>query len=163
MEMKCLACDQISEEMDTQDNITLHSDGTSKFGKHYVSYQLSTEHSSYSLGLCEILTGSAELTLIHTFKQITSDLSLVSGNREAIITKIKNTMSDRHIVQKNFNTLLEDYRADILPSVIQDWSELSQAEQDQLSSLNNFICGMHVLVGMADTHQAHSCSGRTHI
>ena len=143
VEMKCLAYDQISEEMDTQDNITLHSDGTSKFGEHYVSYQLSTEHSSYSLGLCEMLTGSAELTL-HTFKQIVSDLSLVSGNvcGEAIITKIKNTMSDRHIVQKSFNTLLEDYRADILPSVVQDWSKLSQAEQDQLSSLNNFFCGM---------------------
>ena len=99
-----------------------------------------------------MLTGSAELTL-HTFKQIVSDLSLVSGNvcGEAIITKIKNTMSDRHIVQKSFNTLLEDYRADILPSVVQDWSKLSQAEQDQLSSLNNFFCGMHVLVGMADT------------
>ena len=48
--MMVLAYDQISEEMDTQDNITLHSDG----GEHYVSYQLSTEHSSYSLGLCEI-------------------------------------------------------------------------------------------------------------
>ena len=61
VEMKCLAYDQISEEMSSQDNVTLHSDGTSKFGKHYGSYQISTEHSSYSLGLCEMLTGSAEL------------------------------------------------------------------------------------------------------
>ena len=152
VEMKCLAYDQISEDMSTQDNITLHSDGTSKFGEHYGSYQISTEHGSYSLGLCEMLTGSAEVTL-HTFKQIISDLSLVSGKKcgDAIITKIKNTMSDRHIVQKNFSTLLEDYRADVLPSVVQSWSELSQAEQDQLSCLNNFFCGMHVLVGMADT------------
>jgi len=99
-----------------------------------------------------MLTGSAEVAL-HTFKQIISDLSLVSGKKcgDAIITKIKNTMSDRHIVQKNFSTLLEDYRADVLPSVVQSWSELSQAEQDQLSCLNNFFCGMHVLVGMADT------------
>jgi len=48
-------------------------------------------------------------------------------------------------------SLLEDYRTDVLPSVVQSWSELSQAEQDQLSCLNNFFCGMHVLVGMADT------------
>ena len=59
-------------------------------------------------------------------------------------------MSDRHIVQKNFNTLLEDYRADILPSIIQDWDKLSASEQEHMSSLNNFFCGMHVLVGMAD-------------
>ena len=45
VEMKCLAYDQISEEMDTQDNITLHSDGTSKFGEHLSSY-LGAEHSS---------------------------------------------------------------------------------------------------------------------
>jgi len=98
VEKKCLAYDQISEDMSTQDNVTLHSDGTSKFGEHYGSYQISTEHGSYSLGLCEMLTGSAEITL-HTFKQIISNLSLVSGKKcgDAIITKIKNTMSDRHI------------------------------------------------------------------
>ena len=88
----------------------MHSDGTSKFGQHFGSYQLSTEKSMYSLGLCEMLTGSAEVTL-HTFRQIINDLSLVSGKKgsDAVVAKIKNTMSDRHIVQKNFNTLLEDY------------------------------------------------------
>ena len=45
----------------------MHSDDTSKFGEHYGSYQISTEKSVYSLGLCEMLTGSAELTL-HTFQ-----------------------------------------------------------------------------------------------
>lgn len=100
----------------------------------------------YSLGLC------AEVTL-HTFRQIVNDLSLVSGKKkgsDAVVAKIKNTMSDCHIVQKNFNTLLEDYRADILPSTIQDWDKLSASEQEHMSSLNNFFCGMHVLVGMVD-------------
>ena len=85
---------------------------------YLISYPLNIVHTP--LGYVR----SAELTL-HTFKQIVSDLSLVSGNvcGEAIITKIKNTMSDRHIVQKSFNTLLEDYRADILPSVVQDCME----------------------------------------
>ena len=105
----------------------------------------------YSLGLCEMLTGSAELTL-HTFKQIINDLDLVARKSgDVVVSKIKNTMSDRHIVQKNFNTLLEEYRLGVLPSIIEDWNQLSTAEQDQLSHLNNFFCGMHVLVGMADT------------
>ena len=59
--------------------------------------------------------------------------------------KIKNTMSVRHIVQKNFKTLLEDYRADVLPSIVQDWDKLSSAEQDHMSSLNNSFCCMHIL------------------
>ena len=91
-EMKCLVYEQLSEELNVLDNITLHSDGTSKFGQHFGSYQVST---------------------LHTFKQIISDLSLVSGEKssDSVVAKIKNTMSDRHIVQKNFNALLEDYRA----------------------------------------------------
>ena len=94
---------------------------------------MSTEKSAYSLGLCEMLTGSAEVTL-HTFKQIISDLSLVSGEKssDSVVAKIKNTMSDRHIVQKNFNALLEDYRAEVLPSIVQDWDKLSSAEKDHV-------------------------------
>ena len=108
-----------------------------------------------------MLTGSAEVTL-HTFRQIINDLSLVSGKKgsDAVVAKIKNTMSDRHIVQKNFNTLLEDYRADILPSIIQDWDKLSASEQEHMSSLNNFFCGMHVLVGMADATSSTCTMGK---
>ena len=61
-------------------------------------------------------------------------------------------MSEGHIiVQKNFNSLLEDYRAEILPSMVDNWDKLTTAEQDHFSSLNNFFCGTHILVDMADT------------
>ena len=91
----------------------------------------------HSLGLhvCEMLTSSAEVTL-HTFRQIINDLSLVSGKKVVILLWLK-SMSDHHTVQKNFNTLLEDNRADILPSIIQDWDKLSALEQEHMSSLNN--------------------------
>ena len=78
----------------TSYSFNLHSDGTSKFGEHYGSYQSSTEKSVYFLGLCEMLTGSAELTL-HTFKQIINDLDLVARKSGDVVSKIKNTM---HIV-----------------------------------------------------------------
>ena len=125
-EMKCIAYQQISDELCHHDNLTLHSDGTSKFGAHYGSYQISTESSAYSLGLCDMLTGSASLTLV-TLKQILGDLDLVAGvgSGACVIAKIKNTMFDRHIVQKKFNSLLEDYRSEILPTIISDWNNLS--------------------------------------
>ena len=72
-----------------------------------------------------------------------------AGNK--ILRCIKNTMSDRHIVEKKFNCLLEDYRSEILPLVMSDWDTLSADEQLNFSTLNNFFCGMHVIVGMADT------------
>ena len=62
-EMKGLVCQQVAEVLNEQDNLTLHSDGASKFGQHYGSFQISVEGSAYTLGLSEMLTGSAEKTL----------------------------------------------------------------------------------------------------
>ena len=58
---------------------------------------------------------------------------------EKILANIKNIMSDRHIVEKKFNGLLEDYRQEILPSVVAGWDALSEEEQLNLSSLSNFF------------------------
>ena len=44
-------------------------------------------------------------------------------------------MSDRHIVEKNFNSLLQSYRLEVLPSV----AELGEDEQQGISTLNNFF------------------------
>jgi len=35
-----------------------------------------------------------------------------------VLAKVENTMSDRHIVEKNFNSLLEDYRKETRLSII---------------------------------------------
>ena len=59
-------------------------------------------------------------------------------------------MSDRHVIGKKFNNLLKDYRNEVLPSVVAEWDALSEDEQVTLSSLNNFFCGMHLVVGMTD-------------
>ena len=151
-EMKGLACQQLAEELSEQDNLTLHSDGTSKYGQHYYSFQISTQDSAYSLGMAEMLTGSTTQVL-HTFKQILSDVELVAGpnSGKLILSRIKNTMSDRHVVEKKFNEVLEDYRNEILPTIVQSWEQMTPDEQGSISTLNNFFCGMHVVVGMADT------------
>ena len=61
-----------------------------------------------------------------------------AGNK--ILTCIKNTMSNRHVVEKKFNCLLEDYRAQILPMVVvADWDMFFIDKQSNLSSLNNFF------------------------
>ena len=150
-EMKGLACQQLNEELKKGHNLTLHSDGSSKYGQHFCSFQLSTPDSTYSLGLTEMLSGSATQVL-STFQQILYDLELTSksGSSHVILSKIKNTMSDRHIVEKNFNSLLQSYRMEVSPSVVDNWAELGEGEQQGISTLNNFFCGLHLLVGMAD-------------
>ena len=139
-EMKTLAYHQLGEELTKSSNLTLHSDGTSKFGQHYGGFQVSTSLGSYSLGLTDILTGSADVAL-QTLKGILADISYAAGDGtgQKILACIKNTMSDRHIVEKNFNKLLEDYRAEVLPVVVSNWSALSIEEKSNISSLNNFF------------------------
>lgn len=139
-EMKTLAYQQLGEELTKSSNLTLHSDGTSKFGQHYGGFQVSTSLGSYTLGLSEILISSADVAL-QTLKGILEDINLAvgSGTGQKILACIKNTMLDRHIVEKNFNKLLEDYRAEVLPIAVSNWSALSVEEKSNLTSLNNFF------------------------
>jgi len=42
---------QLEEALTTAENTALHSDGTTKFGHKYVSYQVGTTTDTYTLGL----------------------------------------------------------------------------------------------------------------
>ena len=56
-----------------------------------------------------------------------------------IVKKIKNTMSDRHSAEKLFNELLHDYREDLLPTVAENWDQMTDMEREQLTRMNNFF------------------------
>lgn len=60
-------------------------------------------------------------------------------------------MSDRASTEKTFNNLLEEFRSTILPEVVDNWNDLDDIEKKLCSKLNNFFCGLHLLVGMADS------------
>ena len=135
---------------------TLQTDGTTKFGEHFSTYDIRTEEAAtYTLGIRHVFSGSAKNTL-ETFQEILSDIDSVQqalgGNARSaeIVAKLKNTMSDRHAAEKLFNELLSEYRAEILPTVAKDWENLTRAEREQLMRVNNFFCGLHFLVGLAD-------------
>ena len=140
---------------------TLQSDGTTKFGKHYVAFDMrvcdsEAKATTYTFGLRNVFSGAAKDTL-ETFKEILSDLDSVQlalgkdSLSAVIVSKIKNTMSDRHVAEKLFSELLEDYRKDISPLVTDNWAQMSEIERDQLTSINNFFCGLHFLFGLADS------------
>ena len=64
-------------------------------------------------------------------------------------------MSDRCATQKKFNKILIEYRKSVIPALTENWSDLSLEEQSKLLSVNEFFCGLHFLVGLAD--QAEAC------
>ena len=50
--------------------------------------------------------------------------------------------------------MLSEYRADILPDVCAGWSEFGDIEKEQMIRMNNFFCGLHFLVALADAAEA---------
>lgn len=60
---KLVSYQQIGEELQGKENVTLHCDGTTKFGDKYVSYQICFEVSAYSIGLADMQAGTALQTL----------------------------------------------------------------------------------------------------
>ena len=107
------------------------------------------------LGLRHVFSGSSQNTL-DTLREILDDLDAVQkelGSSQVsgkIVSKLKNSMSDRHAAEKLFNTLLAEYRAEILPHVYAGWMDLTTEERDQIARMNNFFCGLHFLVALAD-------------
>ena len=81
---------------------TIQTDGTTKFGDHFITYDIATPQTSYMLGLRHVFSGSAQNTL-ETFKEILDDLDAVQEalGRHAVSAKIvqalKNTMSDTQL------------------------------------------------------------------
>ena len=78
-EMKGLTCQQLAEQLSRTKDLTLHNDEPSKFGQHYGGFQVSLPYSLYSLGLCEMLTESADLTL-KSLQMILADIEAVAGD-----------------------------------------------------------------------------------
>lgn len=161
IESLTIAQAQISDELSKQDGdfYTLQTDGTTKHGQHFGTYDITTTDTTYNLGLRHVFSGTAQNTL-ETLKEILDDLDVVrkelgeSAVSATIVQKMKNTMSDRHAAEKLFCDILSDYRADILPEAVSGWEQMCEAEQEQMTRMNNFFCGLHFLVGLADAAEA---------
>ena len=142
-------------ELATKKNLTLSTDETPKEGDIYMTYTITDEDdNSYVLGLREMISKSAEDTLT-TLKVILDDLTEVCsfGNDTGlkILCQIKNTMSDRAATETKFNAILKTYRETCLPLYHEGWDRFSNAAKSKLIEMNNFFCGLHLLVSMAET------------
>ncbi|XP_062613591.1 uncharacterized protein LOC134275330 [Saccostrea cucullata] len=137
---------QLSLTLKQKQHTTLYTDETRKYGKTMQSYIVTDDdQTSYVIGLREMFNKSGLCTL-DTFKDILHDISSLCEKMEGdasvgfqILKNIQNTMSDRAGTEKNFNKLLEDYRKEILPVVIENWEELDEDQRKITTSMNNFF------------------------
>ena len=78
VECLTLAHAQLGQELSREEEEyhTLQTDGTTKYGEHYNTYDVSTVGGSYTLGFRHVFSDSAQDTL-STFKEILDDLDTV--------------------------------------------------------------------------------------
>jgi hypothetical protein len=134
------------------EGITLHSDGTSKFQRHFQNFQITTaEGKTLSTGLFEVAAGDTE-TLMKAFLQNIEDIrGTISTTeddliKEKLICSIKNTMSDQGPTNIPFNKRLQVIREELLPTVIESWNTLSDEAQKEISNMGNYFRKLHLLV-----------------
>ena len=135
-------------------NRTLHCDGTSKHGHHYATFDVTLDDGNVMVaGLRDMACGDAESQL-ELLKEVLSDIaSSVDDDKpdKKVIKSVKNLMSDRCIVQKKFNEILQTYRQSILTEVVEEWDILDDDdERSKVTKMNDLFCGLHYIVGLAD-------------
>ena len=150
-----LAQDQLCEEFSQKSNTTTYSDETSKFGKKFIGFHATDMDKRYwVLGIRDLATKSADDTL-STFKEVLQDIDDkkraddTSDVAKKILKNIQNTMSDRAATEMKWHEMLENYRRNILPEVVENWKDLTEDEKAPLERLRNFYCGLHTYVQVA--------------
>ena len=82
---------QLAEKLVSFQYNTLHSDGTTKFGEHYGAIEVSTESGTYTVGIRNMLSGSAQNTYSGCVQRNTiedTDAINTSLGRDSALTKI---------------------------------------------------------------------------
>lgn len=51
--------------------------------------------------------------------------------------------------QKRFNEILAQYRANILPDIVENIDQCSEAEKASPGVVNELFCGLHLIDGLA--------------
>ena len=118
-----------SKIQDSETPVTLHTDGTTKKRKGYVTMLASTSKGTVGMSLHDVDTESAD-TLLQDTQDALDDLVRLNLSEtdtnevHEILAKVKNTMTDRCIVNKAYIQKLEKWRASVLPEVTTNWDAL---------------------------------------
>lgn len=161
VEAKALAQIQSVDAMINSDACTLHTDGTKrkgreyggggyKFGHHqgntvWVFWNCHKEQQNHFFNMIKtIFTNLGELT----------DKENKNKKTAEIIVTIKNMMTDRHIVNTSLKNLLEKWKSECLPLVIENYDTFNSDMKKSLLDINHFKCNLHVLVNLGTHSEA---------
>ena len=139
---------------------TIHGDGTTKYHRHYQTFQVTTQTGqSLSAGLLELGSQDAE-SLLQAWKERVAaiakalasgtDQNNINNTVDKLISSVKNTVSDQCATNGVFNRLLQSLREEVLPRVVGGWDGFDKEKQEKLSEMGNFFCMLHPLLTFAE-------------
>ncbi|XP_019616210.1 PREDICTED: uncharacterized protein LOC109463788 [Branchiostoma belcheri] len=147
---------QVVQEMEDCADATLHSDATSHDQVKYTGYQLTTGQGQHrTAGIIKMSSGQSSEQLeglnfvLRKLAMLSKSADDCTQHSKKLLSKIKNTMGDGAASQKRFNELLEAYREEILPDVVENWEELDAEVKESMCTMNHMYCQLHALVGFA--------------
>ena len=129
-------------------------DATSKKQRHFYSMQVSTGDQNLSAGIVEMVYGDTR-SQVEVTKDFFHELaSLINPSNSSepdsseykLLFNIKNTMADRGTTSRLWVEQLEMWREEVLPG----FDNLSPESITALSMINDFYCGKHFLLGLAE-------------
>ena len=137
----------------------LYSDGTIKFRCSYTTFDVQKSDGQLLVaGMREVVAADAP-TQLNFFQEILGEVCDSLENKDEIIRStfinIRNLMSDHCAVQKKFNDLFIEFRRNIFKNATKNFDSYSAEQQEKMTKVNHFFCGLHYLVGLAD--QAEAC------
>ncbi|KAL5011134.1 hypothetical protein ScPMuIL_013439 [Solemya velum] len=153
VEAKLLAQMQAADAMLASTCNTLHTDGTKRSGVEYGGVQVGTDSGQYSLGISELVRGDTD-SFFEMIQSQLNDMAELLDDDDAdrrtaeLIKTIKNTMTDRHIVNTSLKSKLEVWREQCLPLVVDNFETLPVDVKRKMIELNDFKCNLHVLVNL---------------
>ncbi|GMR62180.1 hypothetical protein PMAYCL1PPCAC_32375, partial [Pristionchus mayeri] len=101
------------------------------------------------LGLVPVPDKTAE-TAFSALRERLGSLGRIGGDSsgdfiERFFAAVSCAMSDRAATQLKFNGFVEEYRKEVLPRVIHDWDNLSDASREQMMEFHVFYCQLHAV------------------
>ena len=153
-----LAQEHIGEVLAEKEHLALMTDETSRRGTKYMGYEArDADAKLWVLGVREIATKSATDTL-NVFQEILKDIDLAcksatTERSRLLLQHVVATMSDRASTEVKFNTLLQEFKENVMPGIHPNFSSLSENERHSLCRLANFFCGLHALIHFAETSE----------
>ncbi|EGT46470.1 hypothetical protein CAEBREN_10612 [Caenorhabditis brenneri] len=136
----------LSESIENGENLCLASDETTKGTVKLQAYGYYDNEKHFTcLGIEQVAEKSAQ-TAVDTLKNSVNQLpGAPSQIFEKFLCKVSCTISDSAQTEQKFNKLIDSMRREIVPELVEGFTNLSDEEKTAALNFSNYFCQLHII------------------